>query len=373
MNLIALAVPLFFLAIGIEFYVAKKRGVKIYRAKSAIADLSCGIGSQVFGLLVEGGLAFAYHSIYTKHRFFTFESNSWVTWVFAYLFIDFAYYWWHRASHRINFLWGVHVVHHQSQDYNLAVALRQAWLSGITSWPFYLPLAFFGVATPVYLANKALNTLYQFWIHTELFQKRRWLDVWLNTPSAHRVHHAINPKYLDKNYASTLMVWDRVFGTYKEETDACVYGTVKPYTSWNAIWCNFDYFSQMREVMSRCQSWFGKLSVIWLPPDRVPSELNQTIHIPEVDRRQFSKFDTAVSRSVMARMFLEMGVVVVVTTWLLFVGETLAPANLIAWVTSILLFLGSWGMASDNHRYARNLDFIKWPLALLIIAASYAL
>lgn len=371
MNLIAFAVPLFFFAIGVEFFIAKKRGITIYRSKSSIADLSSGIGSQVFGLLVEGGLAVAYHHVYTNHRFFSWESSSWVTWVFTYLFIDFAYYWWHRASHRVNFLWGVHIVHHQSQDYNLAVALRQAWFSGITSWPFYLPLAFLGVATPVYLANKALNTLYQFWIHTELFKKRPWLDTWLNTPSAHRVHHAINPKYLDKNYASTLMVWDRAFGTYQEETEACVYGTVKPYTSWNSIWSNFDYFVQMKDIMNRCQTWFGKLSVIWLPPDRLPYELKQTVTVPEVDRAQFKKFDNEIPPTVIRRIFLEMGVIVLVTTWLLFVGETLAPAPLVGWVVSILLILGSWGMASDDHRYSRQFGFIKWPLALVIISVSY--
>ncbi|MBX9765752.1 MAG: sterol desaturase family protein, partial [Bdellovibrionales bacterium] len=245
MNLIALAIPIFFFAIVIEFLISRKRGVTVYRPKATIADLSCGIGSQVFGILVEAGLALLYHFFYKNFRFFTLDSASVITWLFAYTSIDFGYYWWHRASHRINFLWGVHIVHHQSQDFNLAVALRQAWLSGITSWPFYLPLAFLGVETHLYVANKALNTLYQFWIHTELFKKRPWLDKWLNTPSAHRVHHAVNPEYLDKNYASTFQIWDRIFGTYQEEQAPCVYGTVKPYARWNSLWCNIDYFVQM--------------------------------------------------------------------------------------------------------------------------------
>src|SRR5690606_31238042 len=152
---------------------------------------------------------------------------------------DFAYYWWHRASHRISFLWAAHVVHHQSEDYNLAVALRQAWFTSLSSWVLNLPLAFLGVPPLVYGVCAALNTLYQFWIHTRLVGKLGPLEWVLNTPSHHRVHHGIDAPYLDTNYGGVFIVFDRLFGTFVEETHEPRYGTLDPIRSFDPVWANF--------------------------------------------------------------------------------------------------------------------------------------
>ncbi len=235
-NPIALAIPFFLVAIAVELAVARARGRNVYRVQDALADLGCGVGQQVVLVFAGAALLAAYAWVYGRWRVVTFAPGSVVPWVVAFVAVDVIYYWWHRLSHEVNFLWAAHAVHHQSEDYNLAVALRQSILTSFTSLPFYLPLAVVGVPPAAYAATIAASTLYQFWIHTELVGKLGWLERILNTPSHHRVHHAVNPRYLDRNYGAILIVWDRLFGTFVEEREAPVFGTTHPLGSFNAAW-----------------------------------------------------------------------------------------------------------------------------------------
>ncbi|MDX2008537.1 MAG: sterol desaturase family protein, partial [Myxococcaceae bacterium] len=198
-NLIALAIPLFFVGIGLELAVARRRGLSVYRLGDAISDMGCGVVQQLVSNLLGGWVLLAAYDALFAHRLVELPT-AWLPWVAALLGVEFAYYWWHRLSHEVNLLWAAHVVHHHSEDYNLAVALRQSVTTWITTMPFYLPLALLGVPTLPFAVMLGLSTLYQFWIHTELVPPLGWLEKWLNTPALHRVHHAINPQYLDKNH-----------------------------------------------------------------------------------------------------------------------------------------------------------------------------
>ena len=191
-NFIALAIPFFLLFIGVELLVARAKKRQVYRLADALADMGCGISQQVTVLFYAGFLLAAYGLAYDHARLFTLPV--WAGWVLAFIGVDFFYYWWHRLSHEVNILWAAHVVHHQSEDYNLAVALRQSVTTTATSFVFYLPLAFLGVPPLPFAVATSLSTLYQFWIHTELVPPLPRLERVLNTPSLHRVHHAINPQ-----------------------------------------------------------------------------------------------------------------------------------------------------------------------------------
>src|SRR5713101_5563143 len=241
-NPIALAIPFFFLLMGVELWVARRRGLKLYRFADSVVDLSCGMTQQILLVFAVGVLVSGYSWLY-RHRVWT--PPGWAAWLIAFFAVDLVYYWWHRLSHEVNVLWAVHVVHHQSEDYNLAVALRQAVLSVWTIWPLHLPLALLGVPPVTFLVVDALSTLYQFWIHTELVGKLGWFERIFNTPSQHRVHHAINPRYLDKNYAATLCIWDRLFGTFEEEKEQPVYGLVKPLASFNPLWAQVQAWAAL--------------------------------------------------------------------------------------------------------------------------------
>ena len=168
-------------------------------------------------------------------------------WIGALLAYDFCYYWLHRAGHRVAVLWAAHVVHHQSEDYNLSTALRQTSSGFLFGWIFYLPLAVAGVPPLVFGTVALIDLLYQFWVHTQQVGKLGWFDRWFCSPSNHRVHHAVNERYLDKNYGGILIVWDRLFGTFAEEDDAepCVYGTRAPLRSWNPVWANLQVYRDL--------------------------------------------------------------------------------------------------------------------------------
>jgi alkylglycerol monooxygenase len=278
-NYIALSVPVFFILIMIEILIARRQQKSYYRFNDAITDVSCGISQQAIGALIKGVLFAGYFFIYQNYIPWKFSVTSSAAWLIAFIGVDLAYYWWHRLSHEVNFLWAIHVVHHQSEDYNLAVALRQAWFSVVSSWPFYLPIVLLGVSPVVLLTMEAISTLYQFWIHTRTIGKLGFLEKIINTPSLHRVHHGRNYEYLDKNYAAILVIWDQIFGTYKEEGDEPLYGTVKPYTSWNPVWANFYYWVELWRWARKAPHFIDKFKIWikfpgWLPRDveYIPSD-----------------------------------------------------------------------------------------------------
>ena len=241
LDLIAAAVPVFFAAIAAEVLFDRSRRSGHYRFGAAMADLEVGIVSQVGDVFLRGAGVALYAAVY-RYRLIEFREGSVWPWVVGLVGIDFVYYWWHRASHVVNVLWAVHAVHHQSEDFNLAVALRQPAFEALTIIPFHLPLALLGVEPWIYAACYAIDLIYQFWIHTELPGRLGPLERVLNTPSAHRVHHGIDAKYLDRNYGGILILWDHLFGTYQREEEPPAYGVTHALGSYNPVWANLAPF-----------------------------------------------------------------------------------------------------------------------------------
>lgn len=292
LNPIVLSIPIFFILIGIELLVERFSHQKLYRLPDAIGNLSCGITSQLSGLFLKVFAVGIYTILYEKFAFFTLERN-WLYFVVLILLVDLAYYWAHRMSHEINLFWGGHVVHHQSEDYNLSVALRQSSLQVIWTFGFSLPIAFLGFEPADFVLIAAFNTLYQFWIHTETIKKLpRWIEFIFNTPSHHRVHHGRDPKYIDKNHAGSLIIWDRMFGTFQEEEEKPTYGITKPINSWNAVWANVSHYAEMSKDMKRIPKWSDKIKYIFMKPGWLPKELGGYRAAPEVDKATYQKYET---------------------------------------------------------------------------------
>ena len=234
-NPTVIAIPIYFLLIGIELIVHRFQATKSYRLNDAITNINCGVTSQVTAAFLKVFTIGFYSFVYEQFRFTTIE-NSGITWAIAFIAYDLCYYWAHRMSHQVNLFWGGHSVHHQSEEYNLSVALRQSSTQTIWTFLFYTPMALTGIDPLVMLSVSGFNLLYQFWIHTESINKLpRWFEAILNTPSHHRVHHARNPKYIDKNHAGTFIIWDKMFGTFKEEEERPTYGITKNLNSWNPL------------------------------------------------------------------------------------------------------------------------------------------
>jgi len=289
-NYVAYAIPVFVVLIGLEVWVSRRQGRQVYRFDDAVTALSCGIGSQVLNAFAKLTLIAGYVWIYEHLRVATLPTDAWWTWALAYVGVDFAYYWWHRWSHEVNWLWAAHIVHHQSEDYNLAVALRQAWFTSLTSWPFYAWMAIVGFAPVVIVTTVTFSTLYQFWIHTELVPILPRFGLLFNAPSHHRVHHAVNPRYLDKNYAATFIVWDRLFGTFEEESEAPVYGIVKPLRSFDTAWANVHHWVELARTAKAAPRWQDKLAIWWQAPPWRPQGMAPFPPPPEVSPQTRIKY-----------------------------------------------------------------------------------
>jgi len=214
-----------------------------------------------------------YVLVYERFALFAIDPASVGAWLGAFLGVDFLYYWFHRASHEVNFLWAAHIVHHQSEEYNLSVALRQSAIQQFFSAPFYLPLALIGIPPKLFLAADAADTLYQFWIHTRTVGKLGFLESFLNTPSHHRVHHGSDEKYIDRNHAGTLIVWDKLFGTFQTEEEEPAYGVTRPLATWNPLWANVHYFAELGRVARRTRRWRDKVRIFLKPPGWRPADV----------------------------------------------------------------------------------------------------
>lgn len=265
-TLIAYAVPVFLLSIAIEVLLARKHRPDIYEAKDAWTSLKMGMGAVLVGVPFRLFFLWVLTLLY-EHRLFTIEPG--VLGYIALLFAeDFCYYWSHRTNHEVRLFWAGHVNHHSSQHYHLATALRQSWTQPYLMWIFWLPLPLFGFTPEMILFQQAVSLVYQFFIHTELVGKLGPLEWVFNTPSHHRVHHAVNVRYLDKNHAGIFIIWDRLFGTFQEELpeEPPVYGITKNLETFNLWHVAFHEWAAIMRDVKRAPGFWNKLKYVFAPP-----------------------------------------------------------------------------------------------------------
>jgi sterol desaturase/sphingolipid hydroxylase (fatty acid hydroxylase superfamily) len=273
-QVIVLATPVFLLLIGIEFVVGLVRGRNTYRLNDALNSIGLGILSQVTGVFTKLLTVVIYTAVFAHVSLWHLPPQPIWVWVAGLIVYDFCYYWQHRLGHTVSLFWASHVVHHQSEDYNLSTALRQTSSGWIGNWIFYLPMAVLGFPPLVFGTVALIDLLYQYWVHTQQIGKLGWFDRWFCAPSNHRVHHAVNDRYLDKNYGGVLIVWDRLFGTFAEEDEhePCVYGTRAPLRSWDPVWSNLQIYWDLAKDSWHAATWADKVRVWlrhpgWRPPD----------------------------------------------------------------------------------------------------------
>lgn len=235
-NILLHAIPGFILLITVEVLYAVKMQKELYEVKDAATSISLGLGNLLTGLVTKGFIALLFAFIY-EYRIFTIPYTIWWGWVLCFFADDFSYYWMHRCSHGIRWFWASHSVHHTSEHYNLAAALRQTWTGNLTgSFLFWSWMPFVGFHPGMIFLMQSASLLYQFWIHTETIRKfPKWFEYIFNTPSHHRVHHGSDIEYLDKNHAGTLIVWDRLFGTFQPESFRPTYGLTKNVHTFNPV------------------------------------------------------------------------------------------------------------------------------------------
>ncbi|MBK8302554.1 MAG: sterol desaturase family protein [Pyrinomonadaceae bacterium] len=268
-----LAIPFFALMIALEAFWAYHKNSNEYNdKKDTWGNIFMGFMSVVWGALF--GLATGYIFVFLYEIApYKFPADAWWTWVILFFVDDLFYYIFHRVSHESRLFWNFHVVHHSSERYNLSVAVRQSWFSGILHWIFYAPIMLLGFAPWMFATMHGFNLIYQFWIHTRFINRLGALEYVLNTPSHHRVHHGVNEQYLDKNYAGVLIIWDRMFGSFVNETEEPRYGIIKPIKSYNPLWINTHGWVEMWQAIKRQTTFKAKVMCVFASPNM---DLKQT-------------------------------------------------------------------------------------------------
>ena len=266
-NLIHYAIPFFALTVIIEVILTVKVKLDDYELKDAGTSILMGLGNVVIGLFTKGIILSVFYLIYNFYHLFDI-SFAWWAWILLLFTEDLAYYWNHRIAHESRLFWASHVVHHSSKKYNLSTALRQTWTGGFYTFIFWIPLILIGFHPIMVLTQMSISLLYQYWIHTELIKKMpNWFEAIFNTPSHHRVHHATNPQYLDRNHAGIFIIWDRLFGTFEPEVEKPKYGLVTNLETNNPVKVAFtEWYYLLTDFTSSKTSILNKFKYLIKPP-----------------------------------------------------------------------------------------------------------
>jgi sterol desaturase/sphingolipid hydroxylase (fatty acid hydroxylase superfamily) len=375
MGIIQASIPIFFLLLTLEILWSQMTGQRVLRLNDALSDIGCGIMSQMAGIFDKAITlgVFIWISTHIALQQWLPSVPAWVerapfaggamdgvaviSWGVVFVLVDCCYYWSHRLSHEINVLWAGHVVHHQSEEYNLAVALRQATIGKLMTWVFYVPLALIGVPWRMFVTAYGINLVYQFVLHTRTVGKL-WAPIeWLmNTPSHHRVHHGVNPKYQDKNYGGVFIVFDRWFGTFEVEDEEVVYGVTKPLQRWNPIAANLQVFAQIWHDARRTTRWADRFRIVfgrpgWRPPALGPSEVPKP-----VSADTFVKFDPPLPAPLATYGLVQFIVATISAVLLLRRAATLPVGQSAAAAFFIVVALAGVGGIFERAKWARPLE-----------------
>ena len=298
MDYITYAVPFFLLALLIELVYGIVINKNTYRLNDAISNLFMGTLRTSNKLIIIGAAGYVFYLAETHFALWRMDVTSPFTWIFSFIIYDFFYYWFHRISNERQIFWASHVAHHQSEDYNLSTALRQTGTGAFVSWVFYIPMFLIGIPSYVFISVASLNLIYQFWVHSEHIPKLGWFENYFVTASNHRVHHAQNEQYIDKNYGGVFIIWDRMFGTHKieDENEACIYGIRGTLNTFNPIWANLHIYVKIIKEMLLSHDWQDKLYAPFARTGWIPQSFPEKIEKENFDASTFKKFDPVIGK-----------------------------------------------------------------------------
>ncbi|WP_062261611.1 sterol desaturase family protein [Endozoicomonas arenosclerae] len=374
MDIIVYAIPIFLVMIVMEVVATIIRKKDYYRLNDAINSLSAGMMSITSGIISKIVEIAIYTGIFSLLAPIKFDSSELWVWIVAFVFYDFCYYWTHRMGHEINILWAAHAVHHQSEEYNLTTALRQSSSKFLLGWLFYIPMAVAGIPPLVFFTVGLINLLYQFWVHTRHIKKLGWYENFFVTPSNHRVHHAKNRKYLDKNYGGVFIIWDRIFGTFQEEDEnyeSIRYGTLKPLRSWNPFWANLHLYSDMWKDARATKSWKDKFTLWFKKTGYRPADVAAPMKMPDI--HGYQNYDPTLSRSRQIYVGVQFFILIIATTGLMAVYHTTPTWFDALWITVLGINLVLNGTVMEKPDQAMKLECLRFGITGIALAGTAAL
>lgn len=369
-QVLLIAIPGFIGLILIEYLVSKWKGVELFEGMDTIASLSSGITNtlkSVLGLIL---IIVSYEWVVDKVALMQIEAT-WLVYVLCFIAIDFGGYWSHRLNHSINYFWNIHVIHHSSEEFNLAVALRQTISNFFAlSFVFLLPAALLGIPATVIAVVAPLHLFAQFWYHTRLIPKLGWLEYLVVTPSQHRVHHAINEIYLDKNLGQIFPWWDRMFGTFQEELDdvPCVYGIKRAPRTWNPIKINFQHLWLLMQDAWRARSWWDKLRIWWMPTGWRPADVAERYPLEIIqDPYSYEKYAPQLSTGLQAWTWFQFILTNILLLHMLLDFAAIGFPQLFYYGGFIFLLIYAYSTLMDLDRNAVWFELVKSAYGLGLI------
>lgn len=365
------AIPFFILLIVVEAIADRFMRVGVNRGMDTISSLSSGMTNTLRELIGLSIVILSYDWMQRNFALFEIQSSFWL-YLLCFIGVDFAAYWSHRFNHKVNLLWNRHIIHHSSEEFNLSCALRQSISDVVGIYFFlYIPLAIIGIPTMVLAIVAPVHLFAQFWYHTRLIGKMGFLEYIIVTPSHHRVHHAINKEYLDKNLAAIFIVWDHLFGTFQEELEDVppVYGTSKPSNTWNPILINFMHLWQLVKDAWRAEKWSDKLRIWFMPtgwrPEDVKAKYPTRKSTSSIYER--SKYAPSASRLLIYWSWFQLVFHTSMIYYVLYIFPNLSYPELIAFVSFSFISIFAYTTLMDGHWLAVIVEGVKMVFALVMI------
>ncbi len=364
------AIPLFLVLIVLEQWIAQRKGLEVNRGMDVISSLSSGMTNTLKNLMGLSVVLISYGWL-VDHLALIQVTPSWWVYALAFLGMDFVGYWSHRFDHKINVFWNRHIVHHSSEEFNLSCALRQSISALVGIYFFlYIPMALIGIPQEVVAIVAPLHLFAQFWYHTRVIDKMGVLEYILVTPSHHRVHHAINPRYLDKNLSQVFIFWDKLFGTFQEELpeDPPVYGVIKPVGTWNPIWINYMHAWALAKDAWHAHSWWDKVRLWWMPTGWRPSDVAEKYPwIFTEDPKNQIKYETALSRPEKVWAWTQLVIHFGLVFHLLIAFAQFEYTQVISYGIFLMASIMGYTVFMDKSRWAPYAEALKFGLGLALL------
>jgi alkylglycerol monooxygenase len=358
-----------FILLFIEATYAYYKGNFNFRTMDTISSLSAGMTNAIKNVLGLTAVIIGYKYMFENWSLVD-QEVTWITYLLALIGLDFATYWYHRLAHNVNIFWNRHVIHHSGEEFNIATALRQSISKFVNISVFFLlPAALMGVPPKVIAIVTPLFLFVQVWYHTIHIGKLGWLEYIIVTPSQHRVHHAINKIYMDKNMSPVFCIWDRMFGTFQEELDEepCVYGVSRQVNTWNPIKINLGHLWLLIRDAWYAESWWDKMRIWFMPTGWRPEDVEDKYPVVFADPKNFVKYDPQVSTGLKGWSFFQFSIMLAMVFHLLFKLSEIGYPGIFIYGIFMFLMIYSYTTLMDKDPNAVWLEGIKSFLGLLII------
>jgi len=366
LDLIALAVPFFVSFMLLEYYISRKKNRKLHHFNESIANINVGIVERISDLLTTGSFFFLFQWLNTNYSIFKIESSL-MNWILLFLATDLLWYWYHRFGHKVNIFWAAHIVHHQSDDFNYTAAARITVFQAVARGLFWSILPIIGFKAEMITILLLIHGTYPFFTHTQLIGKLGWLEYIIVTPTHHKLHHSSNEEYLDKNLGDMLIIWDKIFGTYVEETVEPKYGLTKSLKSYSFLWQHFHYVLELLVAFQLATTFKAKLKVIFGGPEDINPKIRTYLERKFSQNRTNKKLKLKLINAI---KFKTIETIIVLFVTILF-SHYIPSIDLLLLTLFIVLSVIITGAMLEQKRWIFHLEFIRFIILSVILNSFF--